>query len=250
MDLRRLFRSPQSRSRVPEGTVVYAVGDIHGRLDLLDGLHRRMTADARSRGDVRPVAVYLGDYIDRGPRSREVVESLINNPLEGFKTVHLKGNHEDMMLTFLDEPESGPRWLANGGFATLASYGVENAPCDAEGLIQTAKALAEALPPTHLRFLSSLSLTHRIGDYVFVHAGVRPGIALDEQSEEDLIWIRGPFLTSDADHGAVVVHGHTPGPRPIVKANRICVDTGAYATDVLTCVILEGDDRRFLSTER
>lgn len=229
--------------------MIYAVGDIHGRQDLLDDLHRRMAEDARSKSDLRPVAIYLGDYVDRGPRSRDVIETLVGNPLEGFEAVHLKGNHEDMMLAFLEAPETGPRWLANGGLATLASYGIEDAACDAEGLAEAASALDAALPPGHARFLSSLSLVHRIGDYVFVHAGIRPGVALDEQSVEDLIWIRGPFLTSGADHGAVIVHGHSPGPRPVVKANRICVDTGAYATDVLTGVVLEGDSRRFLSTE-
>ena len=195
--------------------------------------------------------VYLGDYIDRGPDSDLVLETLIEDPLEGFETVFLRGNHESMILDFLDGVGLGGEiWLANGGRTTLQSYGVDPFAVyfDAASMAETAEDLADRIPSAHLAFLRGLALSHREGDYLFVHAGVRPGLALAEQSPFDLLWIRSEFLASDADHGPVVVHGHSISPKPDVRPNRIGIDTGAYTTGRLTCLVLEDKRRRFLVT--
>lgn len=232
--------------KTPAGTRVYAVGDVHGRTDLLDRLHRMILDDAREAPESRKVVVYLGDYVDRGPDSAGVVDRLLADPLPGFESVHLKGNHEDFLLRFLDDPSIGSLWQMNGGAATLASYGVNGVERD------SARSLSEAfrdrLPAAHRRFFEGLRLMHREGDYVFVHAGVRPGAPLDAQSEDDLLWIREPFLGSAEDRGFVVVHGHTPVEWPELLFNRINVDTGAVWTGRLTAIVLHGDQRRFLDT--
>ena len=240
--------------RVPDGTRVYAVPDIHGRADLLEGLLDAIDVDlARADESLdRAVAVFLGDYIDRGPRSRRVLDILTNGMPKGLETVFLKGNHEDFLLSFLDGKAEVAGWLCNGGFQTLASYGVP-AP-DSAFLVGEAEnhlraALLDALPERHMLFLRDLNLMHREGGYLFVHAGIRPGVDPDHQAADDLLWIRGPFLTSDADFGAVVVHGHTITPRPLMLTNRIALDTGAVETGRLTCGVFEADRLRFLQTE-
>ncbi len=247
----RYFRAPET-SRVPEGCVVYAVGDIHGRLDLLERMHALIEADAAERQAARTVVVYVGDYVDRGPESRGVVELLINQPLrarlEDIESVHLIGNHEAFLLKFLEDPQSASIWFMNGGDATLRSYGVD--PWQVAQLDNFAEALrqsfVEHLPETHLAFFRNLRLSHEEGDYLFVHAGIRPGTALDDQKPEDLIWIREDFLDSNEDFGRVIVHGHTPQRTPQVRANRIGIDTGAVYGGKLTTVVLEGSERRFL----
>ena len=247
----RYFRSAEA-SRVPEGSVVYAVGDIHGRLDLLERMHALIEADAAKQRAPCTVVVYIGDYVDRGPESRGVVELLISQPLRarlaGLEVVHLIGNHEAFLLKFLEDPQSAGIWFMNGGDATLRSYGVD--PWQVAQLDNFAEALrqtfAERLPATHLAFFRDLKLSHEEGDYLFVHAGVRPGVALDAQKPEDLIWIRDDFLASNEDFGRVVVHGHTPERSPQVRANRIGIDTGAVYGGKLTTVVLEGSERRFL----
>lgn len=253
-----MLRNPFAKSRwtadpaVPAGTAVYAVGDIHGRADLLADLHRRIEA-ASDRGSVadRRLIVYLGDYVDRGEDSAGVVDLILDQVPPGFEVVALLGNHERLMLEFLDDVRRGPLWLRNGGDATLASYGVDpgrGAYLDAGPLLALQAGLRERLPERHLEFLRSLRLTHAEGDYFFAHAGVRPGVALEEQQEEDLIWIRDLFLNSKADHGRIVVHGHTIRPEPEFRPNRIGIDTGAYYTGHLTCLALEGTKRRIIST--
>ena len=237
--------------RVPDGERVYAIGDIHGRADLLDGLQARIMADAEGApAGTAFTAVYLGDYVDRGPDSRGVIERLLAAPLPGFLEVHLKGNHEDMMLRFLDDPDQGWSWMVNGGDATALSYGLTltGGGEAAERMARMRDELAARLPHAHLDFLRSLEMSHVSGDYLLVHAGIRPGVALDRQSEDDLLWIRDAFLRSPADHGKVVVHGHTPTAAPELRANRIGIDTAAYASDVLTCLVLDGAERRFLAT--
>ena len=230
--------------RVPEGTRVYAIGDIHGRLDLLAQLRERIVMDSGDFTGERKVVVYLGDYVDRGPQSREVIDLLVDEPLGGFESVHLKGNHDKFLLDFLDDASVWPLWLYNGAGATVMSYGV-TPTAGAEGLQAEIRA---RIPARHLEFLRSLSLSHAEGDYYFVHAGVRPGVALEDQDEADMIWIRDPFLFSDADHGKIVVHGHSIAREPEIEANRIGIDTGAYATGKLTCLVLEGEGRAFLHT--
>ena len=236
--------------RIPEGSRVYVIGDIHGRADLLDRLHGLIMADARAHPAARKLAVYLGDYLDRGYQSREVIECLLACPLEGFKAVHLGGNHEKVMLDFLDDPGIGLNWLMIGGDATLYSYGVAKAPRahQLDDLEAVQRAFRDALPQSHLDFYRGLGSYHVEGDYLFVHAGVRPGVALDAQEARDLIWIRDEFLNSAADHGKMVVHGHSIVERPECHSNRIAIDTGAFATGRLTCLVLDGEARAFLGT--
>lgn len=234
---------------IPAGLRVYAIGDIHGRLDLLNRLHQMIQEDAGSAAGDRTL-VYLGDYVDRGPESAGVVELLSKETLPGFSAIHLMGNHEDFMLRFLDDNSSGNAWFANGGVATLRSYGVnfDYAELLSPGRLQD--KLSRNLPARHLDFLRALTLSHVIGDYLFVHAGIRPAVAMELQTPADLLWIRGDFLNSTADHGRIVVHGHTITDAPEIRENRIGIDTGAFATDCLTCLVLEGTGRRFLQTAR
>ena len=252
--LRRLFPSRARdlvATKVTDDSVVYAVGDIHGRDDLLDRLHAKIAADADRRDRARRVIVYLGDYVDRGLESRQVIDRLIDPPDDGFERVFLKGNHEDAMVQFLDDTGIGPSWMSFGGDATLYSYGVDvyaTPPEGAERLEHIQARLREALPGTHRRFLEDLVTSHVEGDYMFVHAGVRPGVPLHMQSGEDLMWIRDEFLYSRKDFGKVIVHGHSIETKPVVQANRIGIDTGAFATGVLTALALAGTDRAFLST--
>lgn len=240
-----------AKPRTPEGRRVYAVGDIHGRLDLLGDLHRLIQRDAAKAPDeTTKVLIYLGDYVDRGPDSFGVVETLIYDPLEGFEIVHLKGNHEDFLLRFLDDATLGFDWMFNGGQETLESYdvGLYDRACGMATMESAQERFRAALPESHLAFFEGLERFHVEGDYVFVHAGIRPGVGLDEQSDEDLMWIRDEFLDSRADFGHVVVHGHTIRYDPDEKRNRIGVDTGAFLTGRLTCLVLEGTERTFLHT--
>ncbi len=175
---------------------------------------------------------------------------LIEQPLQGFESHHLKGNHEDMMIRFLESGDDGEMWMVNGGRDTLDSYGIGLSDLslfrgDREAL---ARAFGDAVPASHRAFLDGLRLYHREGDYLFVHAGMRPGVALEDQSEKDLIWIRDEFTDSDADFGVLVVHGHSIRAEPETRPNRIGIDTGAWRSNRLTALVLEGDTRRFLQT--
>jgi serine/threonine protein phosphatase 1 len=248
---RRKAEPPPARrpAWVPEDLRLYAIGDVHGRADLLARLHEMIRADAAAAPQTQRRIVYLGDYIDRGPETREVIELLLEPPLDGFERVFLKGNHEDAMLRFLDEPAIAPLWFGCGGVATLLSYGVAVPASEAgEELQETQAALEEALPAAHLAFLERLALTHAAGDYFFVHAGVRPGVALAEQQEQDLMWIREPFLRANDDFGKIVVHGHSIAFTPELRPNRIGIDTGAFATGRLTALVLAGDSQALLQT--
>lgn len=253
--LRRLFslrtREPAPAAAVPEGSVVYAVGDIHGRADLLDRLHDKIAGDAAGRSEPRKVLVYLGDYVDRGLESRQVIDRLLDPPDDGFERVLLKGNHEDAMLQFLDDTAIGPSWMGFGGDATLYSYGVDVLGTPPEGIDRLAfiqQMLRDRLPRSHADLLGALRLCHAEGDYYFCHAGVRPGVPLEAQSAEDLMWIRDDFLNSRKPLGKIVVHGHSIETHPVVTANRIGIDTGAFATGVLTALVLAGEQHSFLST--
>ena len=237
-------------SRVPEGTRIYAIGDIHGRADLLRRLYRVIADDAARVRDRRRIAVHLGDYVDRGPDSRGVIELVLGAQLEGFERVFLKGNHEQMMLDFLDGTGDALMWFYNGGDATAASYGVDvggSLGWDGEWAAER-EALRRAVPPPHLAFMRGLELKAVYGDYLFVHAGIRPGVAIEAQDKEDLLWIREPFLGFTGDHAKVVVHGHTVARAPQFAGNRIGIDTGAYATGVLTALVLDGAERTLLNT--
>ena len=226
------------------GRLVYAIGDVHGRLDLLDVLLKKIAQDSAATGaEEKPVVVFLGDYVDRGPGSRGVIECVMGlKTLPGIELRALKGNHEQAMLAFLDDPEYGPAWLQNGGAATLASYGVA-APqtrIQTDGWEQAREKFAEALPADHLQFLRDLELYVEYGDYVFVHAGLRPGVPIARQTEQDMLWIRYEFIQERRPFEKVVVHGHTPEPEPFFGPIRLGLDTGAYATGVLTAARLYG----------
>ena len=229
---------------LPAGRRIYAIGDVHGRADLLERLQQRIAADVELNPIADPLLVCLGDYVDRGPDSAGVLDLLLGETPAGMRRVALMGNHEELMLRFLVDDSAGAVWLANGGDATLESYGVD----PAESYERAHRQLAARLPARHRTLLESLALSHSEGDYFFAHAGIRPGVALDRQRREDLLWIRGEFLRSDIDHGKVVVHGHSITAEPDVRANRIGIDTGAYASDRLTCLVLEGRERRFFVT--
>jgi serine/threonine protein phosphatase 1 len=250
----RLLRFLQRRQERPavstDGRVIYAVGDVHGRLDLLDPLLEQIRADAaRLEAEIRPVLVFVGDYVDRGAESKGVIDRVIELQAAGpFEVRPLKGNHEEAMLTFLGDPNFGPTWNEHGGGQTLSSYGVTPPilRMDAEQWEKARQDFALALPADHLSFLQGLELTAVFGDYVFVHAGLRPGVALDAQSEHDLLWIRQDFLGAARPFEKVVVHGHTPAEEAYLGDCRIGIDTGAYATGVLTAVRLDGPDRRLI----
>jgi serine/threonine protein phosphatase 1 len=230
-----------------ENTRVYVIGDIHGRLDLLDHLIDEIDRDAKEHR-ANCLTVTLGDYIDRGPDSRGVLDRLLSNPFPG-DYVALKGNHEALLEAFLENPAIGVEWRRLGGLETLHSFGIPVAAMmKGKKYEEAAEQLRAALSPAHTKFLASLKTSLTVGRYFLCHAGIRPGVALDRQSEEDLLWIRNEFLDSTMDFGKIVVHGHSPTVEPEVRPNRINIDTGAFATGRLTCVVLEGERHRFIST--
>jgi len=234
-------------SSLLERGCLYVIGDIHGCSDLLDRMIAAIRADLTASPVEECLTVTLGDYIDRGPDSRGVLDRLIKNP---FPTafVALKGNHEAMLENFLLDPTIASQWRQFGGLETLTSYGVPvSSLMLGRDYGETAEVLKAALPAAHLEFIESLQTSLSIGRYFLCHAGVRPGIPLESQSVDDLLWIRRSFLDSRADFGKIVVHGHTPAEEPEVLANRINVDTGAYMTGRLTCVALGREPARFLS---
>jgi len=228
-------------------TRVYAMGDVHGRLDLLLRLEAEIRIDLEARPTEAPLVCYLGDYVDRGPASAGVIDHLASPACDGLHRIFLKGNHEDRMLAFLDDPvANGSGWMKFGGREALASYGLPQALIEAEDWQALRDALATALPPAHLSFLCALELALRWNGYLFVHAGVDPARPLADQDPHDLMWIREPFLSSDRDFGLRVVHGHVIEPEPVFRANRIGLDTGAYKSGILTCAVLEGGAVRLL----
>lgn len=249
--LKRPHRDRPRAARAPEGERIYAIGDIHGRRDLLDALMRKIEDDAIAYdGAVR--YVFLGDYVDRGPQSREVVSRLIEIQAQTPNAEFLRGNHEDAMLGALSDDDMARRWIGFGGDKTLASYGVDlgHYTGGEAGIREIIHEFRTRLPEDHREFLERLPVKTSYGDYFFVHAGVRPGVPLDAQDPEDLMWIRGEFHKARARPEKVIVHGHCPVIDPDDQGWRINVDTGACFSDVLTSVVLEGDARRFLQTAR
>jgi len=245
----RWRKSATRERRGADGYRVYAIGDVHGRLDLLDGLLAQIADDHRNRADgAKPLLILLGDLIDRGPDSRGVVERVLSGPLPGFQTLTLCGNHEEALLRLLDEAEPGllERWLHFGGDACVTSYGDDPVRLSAMAEPDAIARLRELIPATHQEFLRSLADTFRFGDYLFVHAGIRPGIPLQRQQPADLRWIREPFLSDPRDHGLVVVHGHTISDEPDVRLNRIGIDTGSYRQGVLTSLVICGNELSWL----
>jgi serine/threonine protein phosphatase 1 len=233
---------------LPAGLRIYAVGDIHGRLDLLNELLSRIDADIALRPTDRPVYVFLGDYIDRGVSSRETIDRLIELG-RARECVFLKGNHELIALKCLSDRSLFDQWLRLGGVETLISYGLAPAELTSgKPIVELQAAFHRALPQAHFGFFRDLQLSHACGDFFFAHAGVKPGIELSQQLENDLLWIRDEFLSSRADFGKIIVHGHTPTRHVAIGPNRINIDTGAFATGRLTCLVMEGSSLSVIDT--
>lgn len=228
---------------VPPGRRVYAIGDIHGCDIQLGNLHEIIAEDLARRPVEQAVLLHIGDYVDRGADTAGVLRRLIaGSPIEGLETVNLVGNHDETMLHALsgDRP-AATDWLFTGGRPALQSYGI-----DPDSPRET---WPELMPGEHMDFLRRLTLTHREGGYFFVHGGVRPGVPLERQLREDLLRMRQPFLYSEMDFGAVVVHGHSPVKAPVVRHNRIAIDTGAVFGGKMTCLVLEGETLGFLTAD-
>ena len=235
----------------PQSHRAYVVGDVHGRIDLLDQLIFRIEADIDAREHRDVVLVFLGDLIDRGPNSAEVVERLRNYRKDRVRTVFLLGNHEEVLLRVLEgEAELMTKWRWFGGTECLQSYGVDPGELNGVAGDEALEIVRAAIPTEHAAFLKSFGDTFRFGDYLFVHAGIRPGVRLEAQRQQDLRWIRDPFLRDDGDHGFVVVHGHTICQEVEERSNRIGIDTGAYATGILTALAIDGDQRWYLDTRQ
>jgi len=236
----------------PDGYRAYAVGDVHGRLDLLDRLLSKIETDIASRRRRENFIVFLGDLIDRGPDSAAVVERLRTYSPGNATIIFLTGNHEEVMLRILAGETGGllANWLRFGGAECLASYGLDPARLSLKDETAALKTIGATIPKAHAEFLAGFADTFRFGDFLFVHAGIRPGLEIAEQTRSDLRWIRGPFLEHTEDHGFVVVHGHTISSTVDERPNRIGLDTGAYRTGVLTAMIVEGSKRWFLDTSQ
>lgn len=239
----------QSSPTGARGWRAYAVGDVHGRLDLLDDLLERIHADMASRPARKVLLVFVGDLIDRGPSSAQVIERLRTYQQRRVQTMFLLGNHEEVLLRILHgQADLITKWRWFGGTECLTSYGVDvdelTDATDEEALA----VVRRAIPREHVEFLESFDDSCRFGDYLFVHAGIRPGVELDQQLQSDLRWIREPFLFDDTDHGFIVVHGHTMRPEVEVRPNRIGIDTGAYRSGVLTALAIDGSSTWFIDT--
>lgn len=243
-----LTTAPRPPSGPPESRA-YAIGDVHGRLDLLDALLEQIAADRQARPCAREFLVLLGDVIDRGPDSRGVVARLRGLDDPTLHTVFLMGNHEEMLVRALGaQPHRLRDWLKFGGAECVESYGVDAGDVAELDPAAAAAVIRAAIPRGDLAFIDGFADSFRFGDYLFVHAGIRPGIALAHQRTGDLRWIREDFLDSEAAHPLFVVHGHTISERPDERPNRIGIDTGAYASGVLTALCIEGTGRRYLAT--
>lgn len=259
--LRRIFRktiavdTPETgfgRRRVTIGAdrqLIYAIGDVHGCLGALRELEDRIRADIAGTDADHPLIVYLGDYVDRGPDSRGVMEHLSRRHPDGIERIALCGNHDDAFLQFLRAPADNIAWLDFGGDATLRSYGLGHLahlrrPAELRDL---GGMLREAIPADHIRLLEELPVLAVQGQRLFVHAGIRPGVAIDAQADADLLWIREPFLDEGPGQPLTVIHGHTAGVEPVFADGRICIDTGCYATGRLTALRLTGDGTAILS---
>lgn len=236
------------RPSLPKGVRIYAVGDIHGRIDLLENLLDQIKADLAQNPTIRPLHVFLGDYIDRGSWSRETIDRLIEHGAN-HESIFLRGNHELIAISCLSDRAKIDQWLRLGGMETLASYGVATELlANRKQIAATQLAFHNAISPPHFQFFRSLRNSFSCGDYFFVHAGARPHIELSRQSESDLLWIRSEFLSSVYDFGKIIVHGHTPTRDVEVRPNRINIDTGAFATGRLTCLVLENKSLSVIDT--
>lgn len=239
----------QSGPAGPRGWRAYGIGDIHGRLDLLEQLLDKIHADIAARPSRKVLLVFVGDLIDRGPSSAQVIERLRSYRHSGVRTVFLLGNHEEVLLRIIaGEADLVTKWRWFGGTECLQSYGVDTSNLAELGDQDAHELVRNAIPKEHVDFLQSFDDSCRFGDYLFVHAGIRPGIEFDQQRQSDLRWIRDPFLFDETDHGFIVVHGHTITPGVEVRPNRIGIDTGAYRSGVLTALAIDGSETWLLDT--
>ena len=244
----RELRVRGRRPSLPAELRIYAIGDIHGCLDLLNELLARISSDIALRPTVRPLYVFLGDYIDRGSASCETIDRLIEHG-KTHESVFLKGNHELIAIKCLSDRGLFDQWLRLGGLETLVSYGVPaETLANGKQIAELQSAFHGALPQAHFRFFRDLKNSFECGDFFFAHAGVKPNVELSRQKENDLLWIRGEFLTSKDDFGKIIVHGHTPTREIEVGPNRINIDTGAFATGRLSCLVLEGEELSVIDT--
>ncbi len=233
-------RWSKTKPRLPDGVRIYAFGDIHGCSELLQKMFTVIDADLARNPVARPLEVFLGDYVDRGPNSARTLDLLIARSLQR-ETICLKGNHEAFLLDVMRDPAKLEEWRQFGGLETLMSYGIQpSINPNAEEQIRLISELKEVMPAEHLRFLQSLKRSFVCGDFLFVHAGVRFGIPLNEQREADLLWIRNEFLDADERFEKFIVHGHTPVREPDLRRYRVNIDTGAYATGNLTLLSIQG----------
>ena len=247
-----MFNFSPQREQGPAGARgyrAYAVGDIHGRVDLLEHLLAKIHADLQHRPAPKTLLVFVGDLVDRGPSSAQVIERLRCYRRDGVRPVFLLGNHEEVLLRIIAGDSSVVEsWLKFGGLQCLQSYGVTLASIRGRSAEQVVEIVRASVPPEHVEFLESFADSCRFGDYLFVHAGIRPGVEVDQQSQADLRWIREPFLFDETDHGFVVVHGHTITDEVDERPNRIGIDTGAYRSGVLTALAIEGTERWLIDT--
>jgi len=256
IDRRRIELAP-SRARSTAGKVIYAIGDVHGCYDQLVAMFGAIVDDiAQGEPGTQPAIVLCGDYVDRGPRSADVLTALVWLERHvGVETVVLKGNHEELLLDFLDRPAAGLRWLQRDGHSTLRSYGVR-VPDDLSNVSDEEcrsmrDAVLDRMPAAHLALLRRMTIRVAYGDYLFVHAGLRPGKPIDRQTDEDCLWIRDDFLKSNHRFEKIIVHGHSwASDMPEITADRIGIDTGVYHTGVLTAVRLENDRVEVLQARR
>jgi serine/threonine protein phosphatase 1 len=242
-----LFRSsantPSTAYSTPDDTRIYAIGDVHGRADLLAETMARIDDDLQRRPVAYAVEIYLGDYVDRGADSKGAID-LLAARLARNNAICLRGNHEALLERFMNDASVLGSWLKLGGLQTLASYGIRSDRTEAPETLQA--RFRQVFPRAHMRFLQCLKPWVYCGDYLFVHAGIRPRVPLDRQSMHDLLWIRDEFLGSPHHHGMCIVHGHTPVPHPDLRHNRINIDTAAWRSGILTCAVLEGTSIQFL----
>ena len=247
-----MFNFSPRREQGPAGTRgyrAYAIGDIHGRVDLLEHLLAKIHADLQRRPARKTLLVFVGDLIDRGPSSAQVIERLRCYHRDGVQPVFLLGNHEEVVLRALaGDSTVVESWLQFGGLQCLQSYGVTLAKLRGRSAKEVIDIVRSVVPREHVEFLETFADSCRFGDYLFVHAGIRPGIEIDRQSQSDLRWIREPFLFDERDHGFLVVHGHTITDEVEERPNRIGIDTGAYRSGVLTALAIEGAERWLIDT--
>ena len=242
-------RRQQNGPAGARGWRAYGIGDVHGRLDLLDELLGQIHDDIRLRPARQVLLVFVGDLIDRGPSSAQVVERLRTYRHPGVRTVFLLGNHEDVLLRILaGETDLIAKWRWFGGTQCLNSYGVDTARLASLSDEEALELIRKAIPKEHIEFLESFDDSCRFGDYLFVHAGIRPGVDIDQQRQSDLRWIREPFLFDETDHGFIVVHGHTIRSEVEIRPNRIGIDTGAFSSGVLSAIAIEGSETWLLDT--